>query len=42
MISRALTRKGNALIKLARSSRDYDAAIEIFQKALTEHRNQIH
>jgi stress-induced-phosphoprotein 1 len=39
MISRALTRKGTALAKLAKSSQDYDAAIEIFQKALTEHRN---
>ncbi|CAD6262908.1 unnamed protein product [Miscanthus lutarioriparius] len=39
MISRALTRKGTALAKLAKSSQDYDAAIETFQKALTEHRN---
>ncbi|KAL6651121.1 hypothetical protein ACP70R_010046 [Stipagrostis hirtigluma subsp. patula] len=39
MISRALTRKGTALAKLAKSSKDYDAAIETFQKALTEHRN---
>jgi stress-induced-phosphoprotein 1 len=40
MISRALTRKGTALAKLAKSSKDYDVAIETFQKALTEHRNE--
>ncbi|CAN6273659.1 unnamed protein product [Urochloa humidicola] len=39
MISRALTRKGTALVKLAKSSKDFDIAIETFQKALTEHRN---
>ncbi|KAG9452421.1 hypothetical protein H6P81_005325 [Aristolochia fimbriata] len=39
MISRALTRKGTALVKLAKCSKDYDLAIETFQKALTEHRN---
>ncbi|KAM0915444.1 hypothetical protein ACQ4PT_010847 [Festuca glaucescens] len=39
MISRALTRKGTALAKLAKTSKDYDVAIETFQKALTEHRN---
>uniref|UniRef100_A0A0E0CP27 STI1 domain-containing protein n=1 Tax=Oryza meridionalis TaxID=40149 RepID=A0A0E0CP27_9ORYZ len=39
MISRALTRKGTALAKLAKTSKDYDIAIETFQKALTEHRN---
>lgn len=39
MISRALTRKGTALAKLAKCSKDYDVAIETFQKALTEHRN---
>lgn len=39
MISRALTRKGTALAKLAKCSKDYDVAIEAFQKALTEHRN---
>ena len=39
MVSRALTRKGTALAKLAKSSKDYDVAIETFQKALTEHRN---
>lgn len=39
MIARALTRKGTALVKLAKSSKDYDPAIETFQKALTEHRN---
>ncbi|CAD6250089.1 unnamed protein product [Miscanthus lutarioriparius] len=39
MISRALTRKGTALVKLAKTSKDFDIAIETFQKALTEHRN---
>ncbi|GJN26878.1 hypothetical protein PR202_gb14844 [Eleusine coracana subsp. coracana] len=39
MIARALTRKGTALAKLAKLSKDYDVAIETFQKALTEHRN---
>jgi stress-induced-phosphoprotein 1 len=39
MVSRALTRKGTSLVKMAKCSKDYDAAIETFQKALTEHRN---
>ncbi|MQL81309.1 hypothetical protein Taro_013769 [Colocasia esculenta] len=39
MIARALTRKGTALVKLAKCSKDYERAIETFQKALTEHRN---
>ncbi|XVE65023.1 hypothetical protein DITRI_Ditri07aG0148400 [Diplodiscus trichospermus] len=39
MIARALTRKGTALAKMAKCSKDYDPAIEAFQKALTEHRN---
>ena len=39
MIARALTRKGTALVKLAKCSKDYEPAIETFQKALTEHRN---
>ncbi|KAG6475876.1 hsp70-Hsp90 organizing protein-like [Zingiber officinale] len=39
MIARALTRKGTALTKLAKNSKDYEPAIETFQKALTEHRN---
>lgn len=39
MVARALTRKGTALAKMAKSSKDYDPAIEAFQKALTEHRN---
>ncbi|CAN6460912.1 unnamed protein product [Victoria cruziana] len=39
MIARALTRKGTAMVKLAKCSKDYEPAIEIFQKALTEHRN---
>ncbi|KAJ1702170.1 hypothetical protein LUZ63_001949 [Rhynchospora breviuscula] len=39
MIARALTRKGTALVKLSKTSKDFDIAIETFQKALTEHRN---
>ncbi|CAL9207213.1 unnamed protein product, partial [Musa hybrid cultivar] len=39
MIAKALTRKGAALVKLSKCSKDYDIAIETFQKALTEHRN---
>lgn len=39
MIARALTRKGTALVKMVKCSKDYDLAIETFQKALTEHRN---
>ncbi|GFP81793.1 hsp70-hsp90 organizing protein 3 [Phtheirospermum japonicum] len=39
MVARALTRKGSALVKMAKCSKDYDLAIETFQKALTEHRN---
>lgn len=39
MIAKALTRKGTALAKVAKSSKDYVPAIETFQKALTEHRN---
>ncbi|CAN1174555.1 Hsp70-Hsp90 organizing protein 2 [Linum perenne] len=39
MVARALTRKGSALVKLAKCSKDYEPAIETFQKALTEHRN---
>ena len=39
MIARALTRKGTALAKMAKTSKDYEPAIEAYQKALTEHRN---
>lgn len=39
MLARALTRKGSALVKLAKTSKDFEPAIETFQKALTEHRN---
>lgn len=39
MVARALTRKGTALVKLAKCSKDFEPAIEAFQKALTEHRN---
>ncbi|KAE8699875.1 Hsp70-Hsp90 organizing protein 1 [Hibiscus syriacus] len=39
MVARALTRKGTALVKTVKCSKDYEPAIETFQKALTEHRN---
>ncbi|KAJ8538679.1 hypothetical protein K7X08_029975 [Anisodus acutangulus] len=39
MIARALTRKGTAMVKMAKTSKDYEPAIETFQKSLTEHRN---
>jgi len=39
LVAKALTRKGTALMKLAKTSKDYEAAIEVFHKALTEHRN---
>eukprot|EP00270_Netrium_digitus_P013304 TRINITY_DN439_c0_g1_i5.p1 TRINITY_DN439_c0_g1~~TRINITY_DN439_c0_g1_i5.p1 ORF type:complete len:591 (+),score=224.37 TRINITY_DN439_c0_g1_i5:175-1947(+) len=39
MIARALTRKGAAFVKMAKSSADLDPAISAFNKALTEHRN---
>lgn len=39
MVARALTRKGTAFVKMAKTSKDYEPAIEAFQKALTEHRN---
>ncbi|XVF20776.1 hypothetical protein REPUB_Repub12eG0032500 [Reevesia pubescens] len=39
MVARALTRKGTALVKMAKTSKDYESAIEAFQKALTELRN---
>lgn len=39
MVAKALTRKGTALVKMAKCSKDYEPAIETFQKALTEHRN---
>lgn len=39
MVARALTRKGTAYVKMAKCSKDYEPAIECFQKALTEHRN---
>lgn len=39
MIARALTRKGTAMGKTAKSSKDYEPVIETYQKALTEHRN---
>ena len=38
MIAISLTRKGTALVKMAKLSKDYDTAIETFQKALSEHR----
>lgn len=39
MVARALTRKGTALVKMAKCSKDFEPAIETFHKALTEHRN---
>lgn len=39
IIARALTRKGTAYVKMAKTSKDYEPAIETFNKALTEHRN---
>ncbi|XP_010458658.1 PREDICTED: hsp70-Hsp90 organizing protein 2-like [Camelina sativa] len=39
MVAKALTRKGTALTKMVNCSKDYEPAIEAFQKALTEHRN---
>ncbi|KAK4477861.1 hypothetical protein RD792_017124 [Penstemon davidsonii] len=39
MVARALTRKGTALTKMAKTSKDYEPAIAVFQKARTEHRN---
>uniref|UniRef100_A0A2N9IJE2 Reverse transcriptase zinc-binding domain-containing protein n=1 Tax=Fagus sylvatica TaxID=28930 RepID=A0A2N9IJE2_FAGSY len=39
MIAIALTRKGAALVKMAKCSKDYEPAIETFQKALIEHHN---
>ncbi|XP_068305974.1 hsp70-Hsp90 organizing protein 3-like [Pyrus communis] len=39
MIAKALTRKGTAYVKMAKCSKDFEPAIESFQKALTEHRN---
>lgn len=39
MIARALTRKGTAMGKTAKCSKDYEPVIETYQKALTEHRN---
>nr|XP_043609975.1 hsp70-Hsp90 organizing protein 2-like [Erigeron canadensis] len=35
VLARVLTRKGNALLKMAKTSKDYELAIETFQKALT-------
>ncbi|XP_010476198.1 PREDICTED: hsp70-Hsp90 organizing protein 1-like [Camelina sativa] len=39
MVAKALTRKGTALTKMVNCSKDYEPAIEAFQKALTEYRN---
>lgn len=39
MVAKALTRKGTALGKMAKCSKDYEPVIETYQKALTEHRN---
>nr|XP_023880106.1 hsp70-Hsp90 organizing protein 1-like [Quercus suber] len=37
MIAITLSRKGTALVKMAKLSKDYEPAIETFQKALSEH-----
>lgn len=39
LIAKALTRKGTTFVKMAKTSKDYEPAIEAFNKALTEHRN---
>ncbi|CAH8388176.1 unnamed protein product [Eruca vesicaria subsp. sativa] len=39
MVARALTRKGTVFVKMAKSSKDYEPAIEAYQRALTVHRN---
>lgn len=39
MVAKALTRKGTAYVKMAKCAKDYDLAIEAYNKALTEHRN---
>ncbi|GJP46588.1 hypothetical protein CLOM_g5862 [Closterium sp. NIES-68] len=39
LVARALTRKGSALAKQAKTAADYEPAIAAFNKALTEHRN---
>ena len=39
MIAIALTRKRAAAVKMAKCSKGYELAIEIFQKALIEHHN---
>ncbi|CAI5516547.1 unnamed protein product [Closterium sp. Naga37s-1] len=39
VVARALTRKGTALVKQAKTAQDYEPAIAAFNKALTEHRN---
>ena len=39
MIAIALTRKGTILEKMSKLSKDYELAIQAFQKALSEHHN---
>ncbi|XVF16991.1 hypothetical protein REPUB_Repub10bG0078600 [Reevesia pubescens] len=39
MVAKAFTMKGTALVNMAKTSKDYESAIEAFQKALIEHRN---
>ena len=39
IIAGSLNRKGAAYVKMAKCSKDYEPAIEAFQKALIEHRN---
>ncbi|KAL0732979.1 hypothetical protein Bca4012_009189 [Brassica carinata] len=39
VVARALTRKGTAFVKMAKCSKDYEPAIEAYQRALEVHRN---
>ena len=39
MIAITLSRKGTALAEMAKLSKDYELAIQAFQKALSEHHN---
>ncbi|KAG2260745.1 hypothetical protein Bca4012_008931 [Brassica carinata] len=39
LVARALTRKGTAFVKMAKCSKDYEPAIEAYQRALMVHHN---
>lgn len=39
VVARTLTRKGTAFVKMAKCSKDYEPAIEAYQRALEVHRN---